>query len=106
MPKSTIAILARALALGEKRGIRVCPTVRVDREPQYRFIALVAAMPIENTTTTRTAMPLVRVVRPPMTLSPPTARPITAEGGDAARRAVYPPRSGGGEPVSRGMYRE
>ena len=50
-PNSARAITARQPALADQAGISVWPTVMAESVPQYRFIELVAAMPMENTAT-------------------------------------------------------
>src|SRR5579863_31359 len=74
---SATAINPRARALPDHEGKNVCNTVIDDNAPQYRFIALAAAIPRESTITTSPLMPCVRPVRPFTTFPSATERPMT-----------------------------
>src|ERR1700735_4725653 len=70
--------IVRARGPGDHRGNRVWPKVIVESAPQYKFIALDEAIPIEKTMSTSGVIPLVNTERPCTKPPSGTARPITA----------------------------
>src|ERR1700727_2492721 len=73
----TSEMTVRAEAPGDQLGTRVCPNVRVDSAPQYRFIALAVATPTERTINTNGAILSVAVASPATRLSLGAASPTT-----------------------------
>src|ERR1700761_6314291 len=78
MANITREITVRAVAPGDQLGTSVWPNVRVERAPQYRFIAFAVATPTERTINTNGARPSVTVARPATRLPLGAARPTTA----------------------------
>lgn len=77
MTNSTMAVTARLPAAGRHRGNRFWPTVIVDSAPQYKFMALVAVMPIAKIANTPVLTPRVSVDRPSRVSSVGNAAPTS-----------------------------